>query len=164
MRCLGACVSPQPDSRSLSVETAPRFPYNVPQSAWHITGHHKNIFVPEWRSESTNTIITFLLIWVQMSKDHILVSYHWFQVWAQRCWKYILYKLSAELNQIEEVAQLVDIRGSSETFETSATFWTSFEYKNPSNMSFDSLLDNMPQFQNEVFEVNPVWVMFLLDS
>ena len=110
------------------------------------------------RSESTDPIITCLRIWVQMGKDHILVSYHWFQVWAQRCWKYILYKLSAELNQIEEVAQLVGIKG------IFCNIWSSYEYKNPTKMSFDSVLDNMPQFQNDAFEVNPVWVMFLLDS
>ena len=111
-----------------------------------------------WRSESTNPIITFLLIWVQMGKEYILASYHWFQVWAQRCWKYILYKLSAELHRIEEVAQLVGIK------RIFCNIWTSFEYKNSTNMSFDSLLDNMPQFQNDAFEINPVWVMFLLDS
>ena len=97
-------------------------------------------------------------MWLHVGKDRILVSYHWFQVWAQRCWKYILYKLSADLNQTEEVAHLVDIK------RILCNIWTSFEYKNFTNMSFDSLLDNMPWFQNDAFEINPVWVMFLLDS
>lgn len=70
----------------------------------------------------------------------------------------VLYKLSAALNQIEEVAQLVGIK------RISCNIWTSFEHKNPTNMSFASPLNNKPRFQNDAFEINPIWVMFLLDS
>lgn len=60
------------------------------------------------------------------------------------------YKLSADLNEIEDVAHLVDIK------KISCNIWTSFKYKNSTNMSFASPLKNMPQFQNDAFETNPV--------
>lgn len=44
----------------------------------------------------------------------------------------ILYKLSADLNQIEEVAHLADIK------RIFYNIWTSFEYKNSTTMSFAS--------------------------
>ena len=69
-----------------------------------------------------------------------------------------LYKLSVDLNQIEEVAHLAAIK------RIFCNIWTSFEYKNSTNMSFASPLNNMPQFQNDALEINPVWVLFLLDS
>lgn len=46
----------------------------------------------------------------------------------------ILYELSAHLNQIEEVACLVGIT------RISCNIWTSFEYKNSTNMRFTFLL------------------------
>lgn len=61
----------------------------------------------------------------------------------------ILCKLTADLNQIEEVAHLVGIK------RISCNIWTSFEYKN-STMSFASPFNNMPRFQDVACEINPV--------
>lgn len=156
----GAIVCPLPDSRSLRAKKKCAL-LSLQCAAWCLTdaGHHKCIFVLGHEGMKVPIQeLPFSLSQCKWGKNHILIaSYHWFQYQAQRCWKYSINCLLI-WTKLKKLLTWQTLRGSS------ITFGLHLSIKIPPLWALLPPLNNMPQFQNDAFEINPVWVMFLLDS
>lgn len=142
------CISLQ-NSRSLRAKNVPCF-LAVFSTITH-TGHHRYIFIPKYEDlKLPIQYLPFSLSHCKLEKKTYPCLLSLVTSTGSETLK-ILYELSAHLNQIEEVACLLGIK------RISCNAWTSFEYKNSTNMRFTfPLKTNKTRLQNDAFNISSV--------